>query len=44
VRQLIDAGLLANNTPDDLRLVMIDPKRVELTGYNGYAFAGAGCG
>jgi S-DNA-T family DNA segregation ATPase FtsK/SpoIIIE len=27
--------LLANNTPDDLRLVMIDPKRVELTGYNG---------
>ncbi len=27
--------LLANNTPDELRLVMIDPKRVELTGYNG---------
>ena len=27
--------LLINNTPDDLRLVMIDPKRVELTGYNG---------
>ena len=27
--------LLANNTPDDLRLVMVDPKRVELTGYNG---------
>lgn len=27
--------LLANNTPDDMRLVMIDPKRVELTGYNG---------
>jgi len=27
--------LLVNNTPDDLRLVMIDPKRVELTGYNG---------
>ena len=27
--------LLANNTPDDLRLVMIDPKRVELTNYNG---------
>ena len=27
--------LLANNTPDDLRLIMVDPKRVELTGYNG---------
>ncbi len=27
--------LLSNNTPDDLRMVMIDPKRVELTGYNG---------
>lgn len=27
--------LLANNTPDDLRLLMVDPKRVELTGYNG---------
>lgn len=27
--------LLLNNTPDDLRLVLIDPKRVELTSYNG---------
>ncbi|MDX1414454.1 MAG: DNA translocase FtsK 4TM domain-containing protein [Candidatus Promineifilaceae bacterium] len=27
--------LLLQNTPDDLKLVMIDPKRVELTGYNG---------
>lgn len=27
--------LLINNTPDDLRLIMVDPKRVELTGYNG---------
>jgi S-DNA-T family DNA segregation ATPase FtsK/SpoIIIE len=27
--------LLLNNTPDDLRLVMVDPKRVELTNYNG---------
>jgi S-DNA-T family DNA segregation ATPase FtsK/SpoIIIE len=27
--------LILNNTPDDLRLIMIDPKRVELTGYNG---------
>jgi S-DNA-T family DNA segregation ATPase FtsK/SpoIIIE len=27
--------LLVNNTPEDLRLIMVDPKRVELTGYNG---------
>ncbi len=27
--------LLLQNTPADLKLVMIDPKRVELTGYNG---------
>ncbi|MBN1145787.1 MAG: DNA translocase FtsK 4TM domain-containing protein [Anaerolineales bacterium] len=27
--------LLIHNTPDDLRLIMVDPKRVELTGYNG---------
>ncbi len=31
----IIACLLLENTPDDLKLVMIDPKRVELTGYNG---------
>jgi len=31
----IVACLLCNNSPDDLRLIMVDPKRVELTGYNG---------
>lgn len=29
------AALLIQNTPDDLKILMIDPKRVELTGYNG---------
>ncbi|HUF37362.1 MAG TPA: DNA translocase FtsK 4TM domain-containing protein [Anaerolineales bacterium] len=27
--------LLAHNSPDDLRMIMVDPKRVELTNYNG---------
>ncbi len=27
--------LLLHNTPDDLRLLLVDPKRVELSGYNG---------
>lgn len=31
----IIACLLLENTPDELKLVMVDPKRVELTGYNG---------
>ncbi len=31
----IIAGLLLQNTPEQLKLVMVDPKRVELTGYNG---------
>ncbi len=31
----IIACLLAYNTPDDLRFIMVDPKRVELTTYNG---------
>jgi len=31
----IITGLVMNNTPDDLRLVMIDPKMVELVRFNG---------
>ncbi len=31
----IIAALLMTNTPDDLRFLMVDPKRVELTGYEG---------
>ncbi|MGH2521759.1 MAG: DNA translocase FtsK, partial [Anaerolineales bacterium] len=31
----IIACLLIRNTPDDLKLMMVDPKRVELTSYNG---------
>jgi DNA segregation ATPase FtsK/SpoIIIE, S-DNA-T family len=31
----IIASLLLFNTPEMLKLVMVDPKRVELTGYNG---------
>ncbi len=31
----IIACLLLQNTPDDLKFVMVDPKRVELTSYNG---------
>jgi S-DNA-T family DNA segregation ATPase FtsK/SpoIIIE len=31
----IIAALLLQNTPDQLRFLMVDPKRVELTGYDG---------
>jgi S-DNA-T family DNA segregation ATPase FtsK/SpoIIIE len=31
----IIAALLLQNTPDDLKFLMVDPKRVELIGYNG---------
>ena len=31
----IVSSLLLQNTPDDLQFVMVDPKRVELTNYNG---------
>jgi S-DNA-T family DNA segregation ATPase FtsK/SpoIIIE len=31
----ITACLLLNNTPDSLRLIMVDPKMVELTNFNG---------
>lgn len=31
----IIASLLYENSPDELQLIMVDPKRVELTGYNG---------
>jgi DNA segregation ATPase FtsK/SpoIIIE, S-DNA-T family len=31
----IIASLILRNTPDKLKFIMVDPKRVELTGYNG---------
>lgn len=34
VNALLSCFLL-NNTPADLRMILVDPKRVELTGYNG---------
>lgn len=34
----IIVSLMYQNNPDDLRFIMVDPKRVELTGYNGMAY------
>ncbi|KKQ61431.1 MAG: translocase FtsK/SpoIIIE familiy protein [Candidatus Falkowbacteria bacterium GW2011_GWC2_38_22] len=34
----IIVSLMYQNSPDDLRFIMVDPKRVELTGYNGMAY------
>ncbi len=31
----IIVSLLLENSPDDVKFIMVDPKRVELTGYNG---------
>jgi S-DNA-T family DNA segregation ATPase FtsK/SpoIIIE len=31
----IIACLLLENSPDEMKMIMVDPKRVELTGYNG---------
>jgi S-DNA-T family DNA segregation ATPase FtsK/SpoIIIE len=31
----IICSMLSYNSPDDLKFIMVDPKRVELTGYNG---------
>ena len=31
----IIVSILANCSPDDVKFIMVDPKRVELTGYNG---------
>ena len=28
-------SIIANNSPEDVKFIMVDPKRVELTGYNG---------
>ena len=40
----IIVSILANCSPDDVKFIMVDPKRVELTGYKRIAAFGCACG